>query len=140
MSPTNGSGEDDGSGVRTVLTGLQGLVGAAMVLSGATKLAGAQVEEFERYGYPQWLRVATGGMEVSGGLGLLAGLRRPTLAVGGGALVSVTMIGAAFTHLVRARDPPVRAIPATVLFGLAAIVTKRSWTQRGGKRNGGHHD
>lgn len=131
---SNGGGIDSGEPAVTdaesgsiATDAAQDLVGTVMTLSGAAKLAGVddQVREFERYGYPQWFRVATGGVEVVGGLGLLAGLRRPALTLGGGGLVLGTMAGAVVTHLLRVRDPPKKAVPATLLFALTGLVVGR---------------
>ena len=131
---SNGGGIDSGEpavtdtgGGSVVADAAQGLVGTVMTVSGAAKLAGVddQVREFERYGYPQWFRVVTGGVEVVGGLGLLAGLRRTSLTLGGGGLVLGTMAGAVVTHLVRVRDPPRKAVPAALLFALTGLVVDR---------------
>lgn len=116
-----------------------------MAASGAAKLAGAdgQVAAFERYGYPQWFGVVTGGVELAGGLGLLAGGRRSTLTLVGGGLVGGTMAGAVATHL-RPRDPPARAAPAAVLLGLVSVVSARAALIRHRREpastDGGHDD
>jgi uncharacterized membrane protein YphA (DoxX/SURF4 family) len=133
---TGEHGESTSAGDGTVtpmLDGLQGLLGVAMLVSGGTKLAGLDrhVESFEQWVYPQWFRVLTGGIEAAGGLGLLAGRRRPSAAVVGGGLVSGTMLGAVYTHLVRAPDPPSVAARPVAPFALAALLTARGWRRRG---------
>ncbi len=107
-------------GSQTVL-GLIGLgVGGAKVTH-----QDAQIEEFQRFGYPQWVRIGTGVVEIVAGIGLIAGvLWRPALARLGALLFAGVMIGAVITHH-RAGDPPATtAIPAVlcvVTAGLLAI-------------------
>lgn len=84
---------------------------------------GQQAEEFGRFGYPRWFRTATGVAEVVGGLGLLGGLRSRTLAFPSGLLLCALMVGAAYTHVVRVRDPLPKAVPAFVTLALVALVT-----------------
>jgi uncharacterized membrane protein YphA (DoxX/SURF4 family) len=109
------------------LRAASGLLGVVFTLSGASKLAGAdeQVSEFERFGYPQWFRVLTGGLEVSGGTLLLLALLSPALAVLGGFTAAVVMAGAVATHLL-VRDPPGDALPAAILGVAATAVTALS--------------
>lgn len=84
-----------------------------------------QVEDFQRFGYPQWFRIVTGVVEIGAGIGLIAGLLwLPGLTLAGGLLMSSVMGGAVVTHL-RTGDPPSKtAVPATLLIftvGLLAI-------------------
>lgn len=111
--------------VETMLLGLQGILGVAMAGAGGTKLAGAEthVEDFERFGYPQWFRLATGSVEVLAALGLLlAFVTSPPLALAGGALTVLVLGGALLTH-VRTGDPLSDAVPAAALLvvGLAVV-------------------
>lgn len=79
-----------------------------------------QIEEFQRYGYPQWFRVVTGILEIGGGIGLLVGLLwRPELWWAGGLLLSGVMAGAVATHI-RVGDPPSKTTVPAVLFALTA--------------------
>ncbi len=103
----------------------QGLLGAAFFGAGGMKLAGGMKGEFERFGYPQWLRVAVGLAETAGAAGMLAGLRTPRWAKPSGAVLSGVMAGALWTHLVRAKDPPTHALPALALLGLSAWVASK---------------
>lgn len=101
----------------------QGLTSAAFFASGGAKLAGGLVEDFERFGYPQWFRIAVGVGEVAAAAGLAAGLlgdqryERPA-----GALLAATMAGAVHAHLVRGGDDPTQAVAPLVLGGLSAWV------------------
>jgi uncharacterized membrane protein YphA (DoxX/SURF4 family) len=94
-----------------------GLLGGVFLLSGGTKLAGTeeQVEEFERYGYPQWFRTVTGALEASGGAGLVLGVASPLAGLVGAGVTTGVMAGAVATHLLRVRDPVEEAVPAAVL-------------------------
>ena len=115
--------------IDTLLLGFQGLAGLAFIAAGGTKLVGveSQVEDFERFGFPQWFRVATGAIEVGGGLGLLIGIvLAPMYAVLGGFVLIATMAGAVLTHLVRVDDPVSEAVPASVLLVGAVIVVAGS--------------
>jgi uncharacterized membrane protein YphA (DoxX/SURF4 family) len=113
-------------GSRT-LSALQTVLGLVMVASGVTKLVGeeGQVQNFERWGYPQWFRVTTGGTETLGGVGLLAGLYSPPLTALGGSLVVGTMTGAVYTHLLRVDDATSEAAKPGTLLAVAALVTGR---------------
>lgn len=105
------------------LVGVQVLLGIAMVGAGAAKLAGqdSQVEDFERFGYPQWFRVVTGVLELFAGLGLFAAiLLTNPFAVAGAALAAVVLSGAIATHI-RAGDPLPNIVPAVVLWSLAIV-------------------
>jgi uncharacterized membrane protein YphA (DoxX/SURF4 family) len=124
MGETSRGADHDGSKtLDTLRTGL----GLVMVASGVTKLVGeeGQVQNFERWGYPQWFRVTTGGTETLGGLGLLAGSYSPPLTALGGGLVASTMTGAVYTHLLRVDDPASEAAKPGALLAIAALVTGR---------------
>lgn len=102
--------------------GFQAILGVVGLGVGGAKVTHqeAQLEEFQRFGYPQWFRVVTGLLEIGGGIGLLMGLLwRPEFAWVGGLLLSGVMMGAVVTHI-RTGDPSSKtAIPA-VLFALTA--------------------
>lgn len=98
-----------------------GLVGLA---TGGAKVAGrpSQVAAFERFGYPQWLRLGTGVAEVGAGLALLAAFVGPSvLATVGSVLFAVVLLGAVATHLRVGDAGPELAVPAVLLF-LASLV------------------
>jgi len=90
----------------------QVLVGLAFLGAGGQKLAGTDqmVRDFERYGYPQWFRVATGVVETSGALGMLLGLFRPKLVPFAGLLLGANMVGALATHA-SIKDPVSKVLP-----------------------------
>ena len=103
---------------------VQGVLGLVFLGAGLQKLAGSDtmVDDFARYRYPPWFRVATGAVEVAGGAGMLAGLSRSALAPVGGVLLGATMVGAIATHA-RLGDPGKVVARPAVLLALAVVVT-----------------
>ena len=110
----------------------QVLLVPAFLGAGGQKLAGTDqmVEEFDRYGYPQWFRVFTGTVEVTGAAGMFAGLFRPAIVPFAGLLLASTMVGALFTHI-RLGDPAKNMAPPAVLLALSAAVLVARYAQRG---------
>ena len=106
---------------------VQGLLALAFLMSGGSKLVGArmQVENFERWHYPQWFRPVVGTVEVLGAAGMVLGFWAPPAAFAAALWMGATMVGAVYTHLVRAKD---RGYPAPgVLLVLAAVVALGRW-------------
>lgn len=71
------------------------------------------VDDFERFGLSQYRRL-TGGLEVLGGVGLLAGLLWTPLLVVSAVGLSVLMLLGVLVR-VRVRDPWVQILPAFLL-------------------------
>ena len=116
--------------VGTALLGVQGLLALAMIGAGGAKVAGIEslVEDFDRFGYPQWFRVVTGLTELIAGVALAAAFFvSPLLALTGGVLVAGTMGGAILTH-VRLQDPIPDITPPALLLGFALLVL---WNYQG---------
>lgn len=110
--------------VNLAILGCQAVLGLVGLAVGGAKVTHQenQVEDFQRFGYPQWFRIATGVVEIIAGIGLLGGLLWwPELAWGGGLLLSGVMIGAVMTHI-RTGDPPSKTVVPAVLFVLSAGV------------------
>lgn len=111
-----------------VLFGTQALLGLVGLAVGGAKVTSRdeQVAEFHRFGYPQWLRVGIGIVEVGAGAGLLAGLVwRPGVALAGGLLFGCVLAGAAVTQ-VRSGDPPSKtAVPVGLLVLTAGLLAIR---------------
>lgn len=104
------------------LSGLTGLLGVVMVVEAGIKFRGGFAADFERYGYPEWARLATAGLEFLGGLGLLAGLVvGDPVALGGALVVAAVLAGALATH-VRVGDSATEMAPAAVLLALTVGV------------------
>ena len=100
---------------------LQIVTAGMFVLAGSSKLAGApaMVQLFSALGLGQWFRYVTGGIEVVSAAFLLV----PSLAFFGAAALTVTMIGAAITHLFIVGG---NAAPAIVLLVATATI---AWTK-----------
>lgn len=94
----------------------------AFVAAGGAKLAGAppMVAMFEAIGAGQWFRFATGGIEVVGGLLVLA----PRTSIYGAFLLGCVTSGAILTHLTLIGGSP---LPAAVLLALCGVVL---WIRR----------
>jgi hypothetical protein len=60
---------------------VQVVLGLLFLLIGSMTVAGMKmfVENFRRFGYPQWFRIVTGSLEALGGIGLLIGIWVPWL-------------------------------------------------------------
>ena len=106
---------------------VQVVLGLLFLLIGSMTVAGRKmfVENFRRFGYPQWFRVITGSLEVLGGLGLLVGIWLPWLAELASAGLILVMLGAVFTQL-RTKDP-LKKISLAILLGALAIVVAVSY-------------
>ncbi|MDS0477087.1 DoxX family protein [Natrinema sp. 1APR25-10V2] len=109
------------------ILGSQAVLGLVGLGVGGAKVTNQedQVEDFQRFGYPQWFRIVTRVVEIGAGAGLIAGLLwLPGLTLAGGLLLSGVMVGAVVTHL-RTGDPPSKAAAPATLFvftaGLLAI-------------------
>lgn len=109
----------------SVVLVVQAGLGLVALVAGGTKVAGqdSQVEEFERYRYPQWLRVGTGTVELLAGLALLAAFVGPSvLAPVGSILFGAVLVGAVATHA-RVADPASKlAVPLTLLLVATVVV------------------
>ncbi len=90
----------------------------AFLGAGGMKLAGAEplVQNFAKWGLPDWLRYVTGFVEVVAALLLIA----PKTRFFGAALILPTMVGAVWIHLAFAEYAGLGA--PLILFALAAIV------------------
>jgi uncharacterized membrane protein YphA (DoxX/SURF4 family) len=107
---------------------VQVVLGLLFVAIGSMTVAGRKmfVDNFRRFGYPQWFRVVTGWLEVLGGLGLLVGIWVPWLAELASAGLALVMLGAVLTQ-VRTRDPLQKIALAAVLGVLAIVVAVSYW-------------
>ena len=94
--------------VTTVVSAVLFLGYGAVVL-----LTGGMREEFERFGLARF-RLATGALEVLGGVGLLVGLvRTEVLVVASGGLTSLMLLGV--LTRIRVKDPWLEIVPAAAL-------------------------
>ncbi len=106
---------------------VQVVLGLLFLVIGSMTVAGRKlcVENFRRFGYPQWFRVVTGSLEVLGGLGLLIGIWLPELAALASAGLTLVMLGAVVTE-VRTREP-LQKIALPIVMGALAIVISMSY-------------
>ena len=107
---------------------VQVVLGLLFVVIGSMTVAGRKmfVENFRRFGYPQWFRVVIGSLETLGGLGLLIGLRLPWLAALASAGLTLVMLGAVSTHL-RIREPLQKIALPIVMGALVIVVAVSYW-------------
>jgi putative oxidoreductase len=113
---------------------IQGVLALAFLVAGVTKVIGvpAVVANFrDNFHFPRWIVTVTGIVECIGAVGMVVGIWVPIVAFLAGGWLAVTMVGAVGTHLFRAHDAPVKALPALVLFLLSvAIVVMNEPTAR----------
>lgn len=102
---------------------LQMILAVFFVVTGSKIISGKMAEEFKRFGLPAFFNVLTGAIELIGAAGMLIGIWMPTIAMLSGLLLGGTMLAAAFTLIVLAKDPFKKAIPALVLFALSIGVS-----------------
>jgi putative oxidoreductase len=113
------------NGKTTALWVLSGLLAALYLFSGGSKLAGAEqhIQAFARWGWPDWMRLAVGAVEVGSAILLLV----PRLAHFGAGAMMVVMAGATYTHLFRATGEGAMAVLTLVLLALCAVVFRARW-------------
>ncbi len=105
---------------------LQVLLAVVFVFAGGSKVAGIrmQVDNFKRYGYPQWFRVFSGVVELAGAAGMVVGLFAEEVAIAAGIVLGAVMVGAAYTDL--RKSAPVTLVAPVVLLALnVAVATLR---------------
>ncbi|MBC2684298.1 DoxX family protein [Bacillus toyonensis] len=89
------------------------------LMTGTKIISGKMAEEFKRFGLPSFFNFLTGAFEIVGAIGMLIGICIPIVALLAGLLLGGTMLAAALTLIVLARDSFKKAIPALVLFVLS---------------------
>jgi putative oxidoreductase len=107
---------------------VQFVLGLLFLSIGSMTVAGRKmfVENFRRFGYPQWFRIITGSLEVLGGLGLLIGIWLAWLAALASAGLTLVMLGAVLTQL-RTKEPLQKVALPLVVGVLAIVVTVSYW-------------
>jgi uncharacterized membrane protein YphA (DoxX/SURF4 family) len=98
-------------------------LGTAFAVFGVAKLFGsaAQLEDFERWGFPTWVVYVIGLVELTGGLALLGRTTAPYAA----SLLVGTMMGAVGTHLSHGEVSRV-ALPVV----LSLLLVMYGWLRR----------
>ncbi len=99
------------------------VLGVMFIMVGGAKLMGShsQVEHFAQWGYPLWFLYLTGMIEVGGGICLFI----PKAQFYGIVVLSMTMVGAALTHL---KAGEMGAFPVPVV--LLCLLLMLAWTMR----------
>ncbi|HDR7915128.1 TPA: DoxX family protein [Bacillus wiedmannii] len=102
---------------------LQCLLIFEFFFSSVSKIAGAkmQVEAFSHLGLPQWFRIATGWIALTGVVGLIFGFWNEVILVLAALWIACIMLGAVLFHI-RVKDSIGKMMPAAVLMILALIV------------------
>lgn len=105
--------------MRRMVLATRFLLAAVFLASGASKLAGSgfSTESFARWGYPDWLRVLVGALEVAGAVGLVLPATRRSAASG----LALLMIGAAITHLRAPGEAWLALMPAAFIAALLLV-------------------
>ena len=93
------------------------LLSLVFLMAGASKLMGVQmhVDNFARWGYPQWFRSVVGATEVVAAVLLVI----PRTTLQGASVLILVMVGAVGTHVLHGEWGMV--LPPLVLGGLAAL-------------------
>ena len=104
-----------------IKTALWIVLGVMFIMAGGAKLMGnhSQVEHFAHWGYPLWFLYLTGMIEVGGGICLFI----PKAQFYGIIVLSMTMVGAALTHLMAGE---MGAFPVPVI--LLSLLLMLAWT------------
>ena len=108
---------------KIIKTALWIVLGGMFIMAGGAKLMGnhSQVKHFAQWGYPLWFLYLTGIIEVGGGICLFI----PKAQFYGIVVLSITMVGAALTHL---RAGEMGAFPVPV--ALLCLLVMLAWTMR----------
>ena len=101
---------------------LSGLLALMFLFAGGFKLSGAQtaIDNFAKWGYPDWFRVVTGVIEVTAAVLVLV----PRMSFYGAALMVATMVGAVLTHATHAETRNI-PVPLLLLVLAATLVCLR---------------
>ena len=109
---------------------ISALLALVMVGPGFQKFTGPVWQRmFRTWGYPEHFYLVIGAVEVVAGIGLLI----PKVAAPSAAVLSVVMIGAALTQILRGGR---NGVGEFVLAGLLAMIAYARWHQTIGRRSG----
>ncbi|MBW3114651.1 DoxX family protein [Bacillus sp. MCCB 382] len=101
---------------------LQGFLAAMFLMAAVGKLTGSSVQRgvFEHLRLPQWFRIVTGLVELSGAALLVLGYWNETYIVTGSLILGVTAIGGMLAHI-RVKDG-FKDTSMIVLLGILAFI------------------
>jgi uncharacterized membrane protein YphA (DoxX/SURF4 family) len=113
---------------RITVTVLSVLMALMFIAGGIPKIIGVPdaVAGFAKYGYPDWFRVLIGVGEAGAGVLLLV----PRLAWIGAGAIGVIMVGAAYTHALRATGEAHLVPFPLMLLAIAAFIAYARWPRR----------
>ena len=96
------------------------LLAAMFLFAGSTKLLGSErdILHFAAWRYPDWFRFVIGSIEVASAVLLLTDVA----AYLGAAGISVTLLWAGYTFLVRVPEESWRAVPTLAVLAIVAVV------------------
>lgn len=98
------------------------LLGAFYLVAGCLKVGGHahMIEEFNHFGYPAWLRILAGAIELVAAPLMLTVFWWPQIAALGALIMCPVMVGAIWTNFVK--RPPAYGWGTTVLLVLCAAI------------------
>jgi uncharacterized membrane protein YphA (DoxX/SURF4 family) len=103
---------------------LRGCVGIAFVYIGLGKFDetpnGEWIRIFDRIGFGQWFRHATGVVEILGGALLVF----PRTRIVGAVLLGAAMVGAIITHFTVMHDPALSIVPLALLVAVMGVAVR----------------
>lgn len=106
---------------------LQALLGLGFLMFGYQKLSSEEMKQgFRYFGYSDGFRIFTGIFEMVTAVILLAGFWFDALALVGGLMVVVTMLGAIMTHVKVGDKFKNMAMPIILMF-IGTIITALNW-------------
>jgi|SRR5699024_4497175 len=106
---------------------LQVLLGLGFLMFGFQKFTSEDMKKgFDYFGYGDGFRVFTGFVEMSAAIIIIVGIWVKPLAVVGGIIIAVTMIGALLTH-VKIKDQAKNMVMPFVLLLLGLTVGIINW-------------
>jgi putative oxidoreductase len=102
---------------------LQSLLALMFLMAGLGKLSGSKmhVDNFKKWGLPQWFRVVTGIIEFVGAAALIIGYWDKNWVAVGAIILGLTSIGGIIVHI-RNKDSFKESIPILVLAIISFIV------------------
>ncbi len=84
---------------------LQVILGLFFIMTGVKIFSGEMKQEFARFGYPSIFNKITGAFEFIGAIAMLIGIFYSPLALFASALIGLTMLAGALSHILLGKDP-----------------------------------
>lgn len=107
---------------------LQVLLGLGFFMFGYQKFVSDEMKQgFEHFGYSDGFRIFTALFEIVAAIVIIIGIWVKPLAVVGGIMIVVTMVGAVLTHM-KIKDGLKGYMMPVILLVLGAVVTSVNWS------------